>query len=68
MPGERVPDAAWEIYFGFAGGSVAWPHLQRILQAFEEAERGRIKLRRGLRRVAAPSQAGEEAEKSRARV
>jgi hypothetical protein len=70
MPGERVPDAAWEIYFGFAGGSVAWPHLQRVLQAFEEAEHGRIKLRRGLRRVTAPAapRAGEEAERSDAQL
>jgi hypothetical protein len=37
MPGERVPQAAWDIYFGTAGGSIAWPHFQRIRQAHEEA-------------------------------
>jgi hypothetical protein len=54
VPGERVPDSAWEIYFGSAGGSVEWRHFQRMHQALEEAERTQIRLRRGLRRVAAP--------------
>jgi hypothetical protein len=57
MPGERVPEAAWDIYFGFAGGSVEWRHYQRIYRAYEEAERSQIRLRRGLRRVAAPATA-----------
>jgi hypothetical protein len=39
MPGDRVPEAAWNIYFGRAGGAIAWPHLQRIRQAYDEAER-----------------------------
>lgn len=55
MSGERVPASAWEIYFGFAGGSVEWRHFRRMHQAYEEAERSQIRLRRGLRRVAAPS-------------
>ena len=55
MPGERVPAGAWEIYFGFMGGSIEWQHLQRMHQAYEEAERSQIRLRRGLRRVTAPS-------------
>ena len=48
MAGERVPEIAWDIFFGFAGGSVEWRHYQRIHQAYEEAERGGIRLRRGL--------------------
>ena len=55
MSGERVPASAWEIYFGFAGGSVEWRHFQRMHQAYEEAERTQIRLRRGLRRATAPS-------------
>lgn len=55
MAGEGVPDCAWEIYFGFAGGSVEYRHFQRMHQAYEEAERSGIRLRRGLRRVAAPA-------------
>jgi hypothetical protein len=55
MPGERVPDACWEIYFGLAGGAVEYRHFQRLHQALEEADRGRIRLRPGLRRVAAPA-------------
>jgi hypothetical protein len=39
MPGERVPETAWEIYFGFAGGSIEWRHFQRIRLAYDEAER-----------------------------
>jgi hypothetical protein len=48
MAGERVPETAWDIFFGFAGGAVEWRHYQRIHQAYEEAERGRIRLHRGL--------------------
>jgi hypothetical protein len=55
MPGDRVPDDAWNVFFGFAGGSVEWRHFQRMHQAYEEAERTQIRLRRGLRRVTAPS-------------
>jgi hypothetical protein len=55
MSGERVPDGAWEIYFGLAGGSVEYRHFQRMHHALEEAEKGRVRLRRGLRRVAAPA-------------
>ena len=53
ISGERVPAGAWEIFFGFAGGSVEWRHFQRMHQAYEEAEQSQIRLRRGLRRVAA---------------
>ena len=55
MSGERVPAGAWEIYFGFAGGSVEWRHFQRMHQAYEQAERSSIRLRRGLRRAVAPA-------------
>ena len=56
MPGDCVPDDAWNVFFGFAGGSVTYQHYQRIHQAYEEAERSGIRLRRGLRRVSAPTQ------------
>ena len=39
MPGERVPDGAWAIYFGHAGGAVAWRHFQRMRQSHDEADR-----------------------------
>jgi hypothetical protein len=39
LPGERVPDSAWDIYFGFAGGAIAWPHFQRMRQSHDQAER-----------------------------
>ena len=39
MPGERVPDGAWDIYFSFAGGSIEWRHFQRMRQCHDEAER-----------------------------
>ena len=55
MPGERVPEASWDVFFGFAGGSVEYRHFQRIHLAYEEAESSRIRLRRGLRRVPAPA-------------
>jgi hypothetical protein len=55
MPGDRVPDDTWNVFFGFAGGSVEWRHFQRMHQAYEEAERTQIRLCRGLRRVTAPS-------------
>lgn len=58
MSGECVPDDAWDIYFGLAGGSVEYRHFQRMHQALEEADKGRIRLRRGLRRVAAPATSG----------
>jgi hypothetical protein len=39
LPGERVPEIAWSIYFGFAGGSIAWRHFQRLRQAHDEADK-----------------------------
>ena len=55
MPGERVPEDAWNVFFGFAGGSITYQHYQRVHQAYEEAERSAIRLRRRLRRVTAPA-------------
>jgi hypothetical protein len=37
MAGERVPEGAWNIYFGRAGGSIEWRHLLRIRQAYDAA-------------------------------
>jgi hypothetical protein len=39
MPGERVPESAWQIYFDLAGGAIEWRHFQRIRQSYDEAER-----------------------------
>jgi hypothetical protein len=50
-PGTHVPADAWNIYFGLAGGSVEYWHFQRMHQAMEQADKGRIRLRRGLRRI-----------------
>ena len=55
MPGEQVPDEAWNVFFGFIGGSITYQHYQRIHAAYEEAERSSIKLRRGMRRAVAPA-------------
>lgn len=51
MQGERVPEASWDVFFGFAGGALEYRHFQRIHQAYEVAENSQIRLRRGLRRV-----------------
>ena len=40
MSGERVPDGAWQIYFGLVGGSVEYRDFQRMYRALEEAEHG----------------------------
>jgi hypothetical protein len=39
MPGERVPDEAWNIFFGLAGGGLAWADRQRMVMAFERSEK-----------------------------
>jgi hypothetical protein len=38
MPGERAPEAAWNVYFGLAGGAIVWRHFERIRQAYAAAE------------------------------
>ncbi len=37
LPGERVADAAFAVFFGERGGSIPWPQYQRLRQAFETA-------------------------------
>ena len=37
LPGERVPESAWDIYFNFAGGAIEWRYVQRIQQSHREA-------------------------------
>ena len=37
LPGDPVPDAAWSIYLGLAGGAVTWPQYQRIRMSYEAA-------------------------------
>jgi hypothetical protein len=54
MPGDHVPDDAWDVFFGFAGGSLTYQHYLRIHAAYEKAEASSIKLRRGLRRAIPP--------------
>jgi hypothetical protein len=39
MAGERVPDKAWDIFFGFAGGAIGWQHFQRMRESHDEALR-----------------------------
>lgn len=55
MAGEKVPDMAWDVFFGFAGGAVEYRHYQRIHEAYEQAERTQIRLRPGLRHAVAPA-------------
>jgi hypothetical protein len=37
MPGERVPEHAWAIFFNFAGGAIEWRHYQRIRSSYDAA-------------------------------
>jgi hypothetical protein len=37
LAGQRVPDQAWAIYLGRAGGAVPWPQYRRIRASFEAA-------------------------------
>jgi hypothetical protein len=37
MPGERVPESAWAIFFHHSGGSLSWAHHHRMLVACNEA-------------------------------
>jgi hypothetical protein len=55
MTGERVPEEAWKVFFGLAGGSVTYQHYVRIHAAYERAEQSSIRLSRGLRRAVAPA-------------
>ena len=31
MPGERVPESAWAIFFNHSGGSLAFQHHRRMM-------------------------------------
>jgi len=37
LPGDRVEDAAFEVFFGRRGGSIPWPQYQRLAQCMEAA-------------------------------
>lgn len=37
IPGERVPEEAWAIFSGLAGGSIQWKHYQRLHVSYEAA-------------------------------
>ena len=37
LPGERVPDQAWNIMLGKEGGAVAWADTQRMMACLEQA-------------------------------
>ena len=37
LPGERVPEAAWRIIAGEAGGAIAWRDHLRILTCLDQA-------------------------------
>jgi hypothetical protein len=37
MPGERVPEHAWAIFFSFAGGALEWRYFQRIRSSYDAA-------------------------------
>jgi hypothetical protein len=49
MDGDSVPEAAWAIFAGRMGGSIAWPHFQRMQASYEAAatvEKGLAHMRR----------------------
>ena len=49
LGGERVPADAWRIFAGRMGGSIAWPHFQRMRESYEAAaivEKGLAHMRR----------------------
>lgn len=54
LPGERVPEAAWDIYFNFAGGAIAWRDFQRIQQSHRDAVESAPPSRKTLGRTAQP--------------
>jgi hypothetical protein len=37
LAGEPVPDEAWAIYLGRAGGAIGWAQYQRIRSSYEAA-------------------------------
>ena len=37
MPGELVPESAWNIFFHGAGGALSWAHHHRMLLSCAEA-------------------------------
>ena len=37
LPGELVPEPAWEIFFQHAGGALSWAHHHRMLLSCTEA-------------------------------
>jgi hypothetical protein len=37
MPGERVPESAWAVFFHHSGGALSWVHHHRMLLACNEA-------------------------------
>jgi hypothetical protein len=38
MPGNRVPEEAWAVFEGTAGGAILWAHLIRLHASYEAAE------------------------------
>ena len=37
LPGQRVEDAAFDVFFGRRGGSIPWEQYQRLVQCMETA-------------------------------
>jgi len=40
LAGPTVPDRAWDVFFGRAGGAVVWSDYQRIKSCYAKAELG----------------------------
>lgn len=40
LAGSAVPEAAWDVFFGRAGGAVVWSDYQRIKSCYAKAELG----------------------------
>ena len=37
LPGQKVPDTAWEILLGRSGGAVPWTQTKRMLACLDQA-------------------------------
>jgi len=37
LPGSPVPEEAWPVFFGARGGSIIWPHYERMARSREAA-------------------------------
>jgi hypothetical protein len=56
MPGEGVPEAVWEAFFGPACGAIDWAYFERMFRA-RKAAAAYLAIQAGARRRARPASA-----------